>query len=118
VPDDVDICPGGDDNQNADGDSLPDFCDVCPLDAENDVDGDGICGDIDNCPSVPNPEQTDLNGDEFGDDCVHPNASINDDADIAADVIIGSGAQINKDVTVESGAVIGENVVLNRDRLV
>jgi hypothetical protein len=29
----------------------------------NDTDGDTICQTIDNCPTVPNPDQTDTDGD-------------------------------------------------------
>jgi hypothetical protein len=30
IPNDVDICPGGDDTVDTDGDSIPDACDVTP----------------------------------------------------------------------------------------
>jgi len=50
IPDENDICPGGDDNVDTDGDGVPDYCDPCPNDIENDADGDGVCGDIDSCP--------------------------------------------------------------------
>jgi hypothetical protein len=50
VCDDVDACPGYDDNEDLDQDGLADACDECPLDAENDTDGDGACGDVDICP--------------------------------------------------------------------
>ena len=30
-----------------------DVCDECPADSLNDIDGDGICGDIDDCPYDP-----------------------------------------------------------------
>ncbi len=51
VPDDRDICPGGDDNANLDEDGFPDDCDICPNDFSNDADGDGVCGDVDVCPA-------------------------------------------------------------------
>jgi photosystem II stability/assembly factor-like uncharacterized protein len=34
-----------------------------------DADGDGVCDAVDNCPSVPNPNQRDLDGDGLGDVC-------------------------------------------------
>ena len=51
------------------GDGLGDACDPCPHDPLNDADGDGICGDVDNCPSVANPDQKDSDGDGIGDAC-------------------------------------------------
>ena len=54
---------GGD----ADGDASPTTCDTCPHDPANDVDGDGVCGDVDNCPTAFNPMQADANGDGAGD---------------------------------------------------
>lgn len=38
---------------------------ACPEDA----DGDGICDALDDCPTVPNPDQSDLDGDLAGDVC-------------------------------------------------
>ncbi|RMF72389.1 MAG: hypothetical protein D6744_16920 [Planctomycetota bacterium] len=34
-----------------------------------DADGDGVCDDVDNCPSTPNPDQADLDMDGCGDVC-------------------------------------------------
>ncbi len=34
-----------------------------------DLDGDGIADDLDNCPTVANPDQADANGDGIGDAC-------------------------------------------------
>ncbi len=36
---------------------------------ETDEDGDGITDGVDNCPSVPNPDQADAEGDGVGDAC-------------------------------------------------
>ncbi|MBN2330257.1 MAG: thrombospondin type 3 repeat-containing protein, partial [Candidatus Aenigmarchaeota archaeon] len=52
-----------------DGDSFGNACDSCPYDANNDVDGDGVCGDVDNCPNKNNPGQQDCDGDSIGDAC-------------------------------------------------
>jgi hypothetical protein len=34
-----------------------------------DTDGDGVCDDVDNCPTVANPRQEDANGNGIGDAC-------------------------------------------------
>jgi len=34
-----------------------------------DPDGDGVWGDADNCPNIPNPDQSNRDGDPFGDAC-------------------------------------------------
>ena len=54
---------------DADFDGIGDVCDVCPLDPDNDLDLDTICGDIDNCPMVSNPGQFDADADGLGDIC-------------------------------------------------
>ena len=58
VCDDVDNCIGvaNADQANADGDAEGDVCDICPYDAENDADGDSICGDVDLCAGTVLPE--------------------------------------------------------------
>ena len=33
----------------------------------NDIESDGFCGDVDNCPNVGNPDQTDSDSDGIGD---------------------------------------------------
>src|SRR5262249_34744488 len=65
--------------QDADGDGTCDVSDICPGDAANDVDGDGICagsgysspatGDHDNCPLLANARQEDGDGDLVEDLC-------------------------------------------------
>ncbi|MDH3626960.1 MAG: thrombospondin type 3 repeat-containing protein [Acidobacteriota bacterium] len=72
---------------NADGDMLGDACDACPADADNDLDGDTICGDVDNCPTVSNIGQTDLDGDLLGDACDTCPNDFNNDED--SDTICG-----------------------------
>ena len=52
-------------------DGIGDACDICPNDPDNDIDGDGICGDVDNCPNVYNPGQEDSDGDNIGDACLY-----------------------------------------------
>jgi len=43
--------------------------DFCPFDANDDADGDGLCGDVDNCPNNSNPLQEDSDSDGVGDAC-------------------------------------------------
>jgi hypothetical protein len=54
---------------DSDGDGVIDRCDVCPYDEFNDIDEDGVCGDVDNCPNEPNPAQLDADEDGSGDVC-------------------------------------------------
>lgn len=46
-----------------------DLNNACPYDAGGDIDGDGVCGDIDNCPDVANPGQVDKDGNGIGATC-------------------------------------------------
>jgi hypothetical protein len=41
----------------------------CRDGSSRDTDGDGVLNEVDNCPAVPNPDQTDTDGDGFGDAC-------------------------------------------------
>lgn len=41
----------------------------CPFDPDNDIDDDGVCGDVDNCPDIANADQADGDDDGIGDVC-------------------------------------------------
>jgi len=90
VCNDVDICPGGDDNVDSDSDGIPDFCDDCPNDPDNDAEGDGVCGDVDICPGGDDNVDSDSDGiPDFCDTC--PNDPLNDvDGDGIGDVCAAS----------------------------
>ncbi len=77
VDDDEDLCPGFDDNLDADADGDPDGCDDCPNDAANDADGDGVCGNVDICPGFDDTLDADGDGTPNGCD-VCPNDAAND----------------------------------------
>jgi predicted outer membrane repeat protein len=84
-------------------------------DSFNDTDGDGVPDNIDNCPTVYNPDQLDSNGDGYGDACVSPDVSIPSSSSFGSNPQIGSGTTVNKNVTVGANAQIGSNVTLNKD---
>ena len=62
VCDSDDICTGGDDNIDADGDGNPDHCDPCPEDNPDDSDRDGVCDSDDVCEGADDNLDTDGDG--------------------------------------------------------
>jgi UDP-3-O-[3-hydroxymyristoyl] glucosamine N-acyltransferase len=78
-----------------------------------DSDKDGVADSSDNCPTVANPGQTDVNNDGYGDDCVAPDVLIPPTAQIGANPVIGSGTSIAPGVVIGDHAIIGENVTID-----
>ena len=53
--------------RDSDEDGAGDVCDVCAFDADNDADGDGVCGDVDQC--IGGDDTLDSDGDGAADFC-------------------------------------------------
>ncbi|MBI5118760.1 thrombospondin type 3 repeat-containing protein, partial [Candidatus Poribacteria bacterium] len=87
-----------------DNDNVADIVDICPFDPANDIDGDGLCGDVDNCPSVNNADQADSDSDGIGDAC----DSCNDiDGDGVCDVVDNCPSVANSDQADTDGDGVG-----------
>ncbi len=93
---------------DSDDDAWGDICDDCPNDPNNDIDEDGVCGDVDNCPDDANPDQTDIDEDGIGDVCDNDN----DNDGVADDVdncpLVANADQANFDGTELNGDVLGD----------
>lgn len=63
VKNNTDLCP------NDPNKTVPGICGCGLNDAENDMDGDGVCDYEDNCPNTPNTNQADSDCDGVGDGC-------------------------------------------------
>ncbi len=80
----------------SDFDGVLDLCDPCPLDPVDDIDGDGLCADVDNAPFVANPVQADGDADGIGD--VADNCSATPNADQVDLDLDGQGDACDLDV--------------------
>lgn len=85
---------------------------------DEDADDDGIPDAEDNCPTVPNPDQTDSNGDGFGDACVSPTATISDDAHVDRTATIGTFSAIKRAASIGAASAVGELTTVNQDVVV
>ena len=57
-----------------------------------DTDGDGIPDNFDNCPTVPNPDQADSNGNGIGDACDTGSGGGGGGAAVCTEAIVGGGS--------------------------
>ena len=107
IGDDCDNCEGHDDNLDADQDGIPDGCDECPDDFDNDLDGDGICGNEDLFPDCHN-QPGDLNDDEYIDvnDIILTLSIILDEADTISACQL-KDADFNGDRVININDIIG-----------
>jgi UDP-3-O-[3-hydroxymyristoyl] glucosamine N-acyltransferase len=80
-----------------------------------DGDGDGVPDAEDNCLTVANPDQADLNGDSFGDACVSLSANIDPNATIGQNPVIGDDSHIKSGASVGDNAEIGANSTIGRN---
>lgn len=80
-----------------------------------DIDADGISIEVDNCPTVYNPDQTDINVDGYGDNCVSPDVDISRNVNIGDNPVIGNGCTIKFEVSIGNDAQIGKNVTINKN---
>lgn len=69
IPDNADSCPlTVNDGVDLDADGIDDACDK-QIANDPDIDSDGIINELDNCPSVPNANQLNIDDDLLGDAC-------------------------------------------------
>jgi len=74
------------DQLDGDLDEIGDVCDPCPFDPDNDIDGDGVCGDVDLCPL--DNDNNDDDGDGIAnlcDVCLAGDDNVDTDQDGVAD---------------------------------
>jgi Thrombospondin type 3 repeat len=66
---------------------------------EKDLDNDGVCIELDNCPTTPNPDQADYNNDGIGDSCTRSASSshiqcLQDPTNPISSIVVGNQSQV------------------------
>ena len=83
-----------------------------------DIDNDSVLDIFDNCPTVPNMDQTDSNDDGLGDACVPPDVTIPPGVEIGTGVTIGSGSNIRPGSSIGDNTSLGEDVNVRRGAMI
>jgi acetyltransferase-like isoleucine patch superfamily enzyme len=89
-----------------------------PVAVDGDADSDGVADDVDNCPTVANPDQADLNGDGRGDACVSVTASINPGASVDPTATVGAFSVVKNGAVVDAGSAIGEQTTISQNAVI
>jgi hypothetical protein len=77
-----------------------------PDDLLNDLDQDGVCGDLDNCPGTSNPSQADLDADGRGDACEPEEGAWAPDALAKLLPVMGSGGSFGEVVAIDGDTLV------------
>jgi acetyltransferase-like isoleucine patch superfamily enzyme len=80
-----------------------------------DTDNDGVPDQFDNCPTVSNADQTDANGDGYGDACVSTGSTIPPGTTIGDSPVVGDGTTINVGTVIGDDTVIGDGVTVDQN---
>lgn len=92
------------------GENIDGSNEIFLADCFNDIDGDSVADDIDNCPNDPNPDQTDIDGDGEGDAC-----DDDDDGDGVDDVDDVCEASDTSEIVIIDGCDSGVSNAVNSE---
>jgi acetyltransferase-like isoleucine patch superfamily enzyme len=91
---------------------------LAPLGVSGDADADGVPDEVDNCPTVSNADQADVNGDGFGDACVSPTASIAPGASLDPTATVGAFSIVKNGAVIGAGTALGVQTSVNQNAVV